>query len=105
MRFLYHLHRGAQLFEEDGVDHSDEGWFDHPEKAGLVAIVDPNGPTRWVAPEGKEPEPAWIVIPADWEDLHWTQQVKLASQIAGEPVEGKPSAVKVITAELARRAS
>jgi hypothetical protein len=46
MRFLYHATKGAQLFEEDGVDHA--GWHDHPEKAGLIAQVDPNGPTKWV---------------------------------------------------------
>lgn len=107
MRFLYHIKHGGQLFEEDGVDHTADGWFDHPSKAGLVPIIDPNAPTRWVPPERAKvqttAEPVWVQIPADWADLHWKQQCALAGQIKGEPVETKPAAVEVITAELERR--
>lgn len=116
MRFLYHIKHGAQLFEEDGVDHSKGGWFEHPEKAGLVGIIDPNGPTKWVSPDqapkvakpveapaGPKVEALWIQIPKDWTDLHWKQQCALAAQIAGVAVETKPAAVAIIEAELERR--
>ncbi len=119
MRFLYHIDHGAQLFEEDGVDHSEDGWFVHPEDAGLVAVIDPNGPTQWVhparapklepvpEPEPGSPtqEPVWVQIPADWADLHWKSQCALASQIKGEAVGAKPEAVAIIKAELERRSA
>ena len=127
MRFLYHLDHGAQLFEEDGQDHAASGWHDHPEKAGLVAVLDPNNDTKWVAPAVRAPapppapvaaapvasvepvaEPLWVPIPEGWADLHWTQQVKLANEIQALEVPAittKPEAVDVIEAELARRAS
>lgn len=54
--------------------------------------------------------PVSIDIPADWDELHWSRQVKLAEEIAGdafEAADGDTKAAKakfIIEDELARRA-
>lgn len=63
------------------------------------------------APKTKAPKArnADVVIPADWEDLQWMKQAKLAQQIHGGKlpvVDGKKPgevAADIIKAELARR--
>lgn len=50
-------------------------------------------------------------IPADWQDLHWSKQVKLAEEIAGDAfdaADGDTKAAKakfIIEDELERRAA
>ena len=56
-----------------------------------------------------EKKPAGPVeIPANWPEIHYLQQIKLAKQIAGpdqkEPMT-KDLAIKILTAEVARRAN
>lgn len=50
-----------------------------------------------------------VEIPANWQDSHWTQIVKLAKAISGpeaaEAIKSKDDAVPVVTAEVARRAA
>lgn len=55
------------------------------------------------APGGIKPE---VVIPDDWEDLHWKQQVALAEQISGRDDIGRADeARRIIAAEIETRAS
>lgn len=42
------------------------------------------------------PEPEGEPIPANWRELHWKTQVKLASKITGFEVENKADAVDVL---------
>lgn len=41
------------------------------------------------APEQRQAtEP--VTVPADWQDMHWKQQVQLAMRIANEPISADP---------------
>lgn len=47
-----------------------------------------------------------VDIPANWQELHFLQQIKLAKSVAGPDHDGpmtKEAAVQIITAEVARR--
>lgn len=51
-----------------------------------------------VAPQGEvggSSEGAELKIPADWEELHWTQQVKLAEELSGSEVKEADGKTKV----------
>lgn len=62
-------------------------------------------PSRTVAED-----PDSVVIPNDWQSLPWSQKGRgtslrtLAASLAPEPVLNKPQAIKIIEAEIARRA-
>ena len=55
------------------------------------------------APKGAkvvhEPTTDPVVIPDDWENLHWTQQVKLAEAITGRPIEPAEGQTKPAAAQ------
>lgn len=65
-------------------------------EVGSLPDAAPKG--EGVAPQGEtiQGESAEKVsVPADWEDLHWTQQVKLAEQISGSEVKETNGMTKV----------
>lgn len=67
-----------------------------------AATVDVTPPRPELAPAEILPQPL-AAIPEDWQTSHELQRVKIAQQIAGEPVLRGKDANKIIRAEIARR--
>lgn len=74
----------------------------------VAARIQADKPAK-AKPAAKPKAPSGPVeIPANWQDLHYLQHVKMARAIAGENAPDqmtKDLAVKIISAEVARRAS
>lgn len=73
--------------------------------AGDVVREDVPAPVR-PRPRGPadDPDRNSVVIPADWNSLHWPQARSLAASLCGEPVTNGAQARAIIEAEIERRA-